>query len=772
MASSSAAPFTQMPPKTADLEETWTFLTAGVDHIMTKMEEGLSFAGYTGLYTTVYNYCTSTKMHGKLEGNRTGANLVGADLYGKLTDYFANHFKPLVQKAEGLQDEALLRYYATEWDRYTTGANYLNRLFTYLNRYWVKRERDEGKKAVYQVYTLALAQWRQHLFTPLQKPITAAIMRLITAQRDGAQIDQALVKKVVDSFVSLGLDATDPNKECLDVYKEMFESEFLSATEAYYTAEAEAFLNAGGTEGSGNIPEYLKKAEGRLREEEERVVRYLHAKTRKELVGRCENVLLKAHMQRMQDAFQALLDFDADEDLQRMYALLARIQDGLEPLRKKFESHVKAAGLSAVSALVGSESAKAGAEDSKSADLDPKAYVDALLSVHEKNAATVARSFKGEAGFAASLDKACREFVNRNAATGSSAARSPELLAKHADMLLRKSNKVAGDVDLEGALNRVMVLFKYLEDKDVFQTFYTTKLSKRLIHGVSASDEAEASMISKLKEACGFEYTNKLQRMFTDMSLSKDLTDSFKERMQQNHDDMDIGFSIMVLGTNFWPLAPPTHDFLLPPELLPTFERFTRYYQTKHSGRKLTWLHNYSKNELRTNYTNQKYILMTSAYQAAVLLQYNRNDTLSLQELQEATKISTEILAQVLALLVKAKVLINDEKEQYDLNPGFKSKKIRVNLNLPIKAEVKAESSDVLKAVDEDRKYVIQATIVRIMKARKTMKNQALIQEVISQISQRFAPKIPDIKKAIETLLEKEYMERVDGSKDTFAYVA
>jgi len=37
------------------------------------------------------------------------------------------------------------------------------------------------------------------------------------------------------------------------------------------------------------------------------------------------------------------------------------------------------------------------------------------------------------------------------------------------------------------------------------------------------------------------------------------------------------------------------------------------------------------------------------------------------------------------------------------------------------------------------------------MKARKTMKNNALIQEVISQISQRFAPKIPDIKKVCDT---------------------
>ncbi|KAG1906467.1 Cullin-domain-containing protein [Suillus fuscotomentosus] len=749
-----------MPPASADLATTWAFLEEGVDHIMTKLQTGVSYSKYMSLYTVAYNYCTSSRMHNTYY-RYSGANLMGSDLYNNLIRYFITHLKLLKDQSDSLQDEALLRYYASEWDRYTTGANYINRLFTYLNRHWVKRERDEGRKGVYPVYTLALVQWKSNFFLHVQSKHTklaGAILRLIERQRNGETIDQGLVKKVVDSFVSLGLDESDINKASLDVYREHLETPFLDATEKYYEQESEAFL------AESSVSDYLKKAEERLKEEEDRVDRYLNTDTRKQLVSKCEHVLIRQHSDLMWESFQSLLDFDKDEDLQRMYALLSRIPEGLEPLRKKFEEHVKKAGLAAVAKLLG--------EGSEGADsLDPKAYVDALLEVHRKNSDTVTRSFRGEAGFVASLDKACREFVNRNSATGSSTTKSPELLAKHADMLLRKNNKMAEEEDLEGALNRVMVLFKYIEDKDVFQTFYATKLSKRLIHGVSASDESEASMISKLKEACGFEYTNKLQRMFTDMSLSKDLTDQFKERMA-NHEDMDINFSIMVLGTNFWPLSAPNNDFIIPPEILPTYDRFSKYYQTKHSGRKLTWLWNYSKNELRTNYLNQKYILMTSSYQMSVLLQYNKHDTLSLEELITATAISKDILTQVLTLLVKAKVLINEETDQYDLNPNFKSKKIRVNLNQPIKAEVKAESSEVLKTVDEDRKYVIQATIVRIMKARKTMKNQPLIQEVISQISQRFAPKIPDIKKAIDTLLEKEYIERVDGTRDTFAYVA
>jgi cullin 1 len=58
-----------------------------------------------------------------------------------------------LKHADPLQNELLLKYYAGEWDRYTTGVNYVNRLFNYLNRHWVKRERNEGQ-GVYPVYTV------------------------------------------------------------------------------------------------------------------------------------------------------------------------------------------------------------------------------------------------------------------------------------------------------------------------------------------------------------------------------------------------------------------------------------------------------------------------------------------------------------------------------------------------------------------------------------------------------------------------------------------
>jgi len=214
--------------------------------------------------------------------------------------------------------------------------------------------------------------------------------------------------------------------------------------------------------------------------------------------------LIADHKDVLIGKLQDLLNFDKDQDLRRMHNLLSRIKNGLELLCLKFEEHVKASGLNAVSRILG----EGGADN-----LEPKVYVDTLFEVHNKYAHTVTRNFEGEADFVASLDRACKEFVNRNDATSISTSKSSELLVEHVDALLRKHNKLAEENDLEISLNRVMVIFKYLEDKDAFQNSYSMKLRER---GSSASDKAEACMMSKLKEACSSEYANKPQWVFTD----------------------------------------------------------------------------------------------------------------------------------------------------------------------------------------------------------------------------------------------------------------
>ena len=60
-----------------------------------------------------------------------------------LTHHGIGHLGVCAQATEPLTDEPLLRYYAGEWTRYTTDTNFVNRLFAYLNRHWVKREKDE-----------------------------------------------------------------------------------------------------------------------------------------------------------------------------------------------------------------------------------------------------------------------------------------------------------------------------------------------------------------------------------------------------------------------------------------------------------------------------------------------------------------------------------------------------------------------------------------------------------------------------------------------------
>jgi len=254
--------------------------------------------------------------------------------------------------------------------------------------------------------------------------------------------------------------------------------------------------------------------------------------------------------------------------------------------------------------------------------------------------------------------------------------------------------------------------------------------------------------------------------------------------------------------TSTWPIGqggPPS--FSLPKELEACSNVFEKFYMDQHSGKKLTWLHNLAKGEAKTNYTTTNkvgYILQGSGFQIGILLQFNRQNEYSVKDLQQTTQITENVFMVAIRTLLKTKVLLSNpelpdpEKDALDgsvvlfLNKQYRGPKgkLKVNINVPLKAVGgeggeggasgggAGESAQEMQNVIEERKMLMQAAIVRVMKARKRLKHNDLITEVVDQLKPRFKPQIPLIKKCIDILIEKEFLERVKGEKDLYSYVA
>lgn len=114
-------------------------------------------------------------------------------------------------------------------------------------------------------------------------------------------------------------------------------------------------------------------------------------------------------------------------------------------------------------------------------------------------------------------------------------------------------------------------------------------MAKRLLVGKSASVDAEKSMLSKLKQECGGGFTSKLEGMFKDMELSRDINIAFKQyvvNMDGEVTSIDLTVNILTMG--YWPTYPLT-EVNMPTQLVKPQQVFNKFYLAKHSGRKLQW---------------------------------------------------------------------------------------------------------------------------------------------------------------------------------------
>lgn len=360
------------------------------------------------------------------------------------------------------------------------------------------------------------------------------------------------------------------------------------------------------------------------------------------------------HLAFLHGECEVMVKSDKRRDLSNMYKLLKPIECGLNVLVQEVQKHIAQIGLSAI--------AQGGDVVSKS-ETPAQLFVESILSVHKKHHSLIKEVFKGDQQFIGALDKACASVINYRINT-KQPCKSPELLARYCDALLKRSMRGMTETEVDEKLTQSITVFKYVEDKDVFQKFYAKMLAKRLIHSQSVSMDSEEAMINKLKQACGYEFTSKLHRMFTDIKLSDDLNNQFSSWCKQEPAQRDLGginFSIFVLQAGAWPLGQTAiSPFAIPQPFEKSVSNFEAYYNSKFNGRKLTWLHHLSSVDMKWSFTKKVYTVQMTTYHMAVLYLFETSNTLTYKEIQENTKLSDDQLLKHLQSFLDIKLIKAD----------------------------------------------------------------------------------------------------------------
>jgi cullin 1 len=167
--------------------------------------------------------------------------------------------------------------------------------------------------------------------------------------------------------------------------------------------------------------------------------------------------------------------------------------------------------------------------------------------------------------FLQALKEAFEVFCNK----GVSGSTSAELLATFCDNILKKGgSEKLSDEAIEDTLEKVVRLLAYISDKDLFAEFYRKKLARRLLFDKSANDEHERSILTKLKQQCGGQFTSKMEGMVTDLTVARDHQTKFEEFIS-THSELNPGIdlAVTVLTTGFWPTY-KSFDINLPAEMV------------------------------------------------------------------------------------------------------------------------------------------------------------------------------------------------------------
>mmetsp|Transcript_45047 Transcript_45047/g.107378 ORF Transcript_45047/g.107378 Transcript_45047/m.107378 type:complete len:745 (-) Transcript_45047:96-2330(-) len=730
--------FKQQPPKDTDMPvRSWKKLHEAITQIFNEDAGALSFEE---LYRTGYNMVLHK--HGDL-------------LYQNVEELFRERSVALCEKAERNPDETFLASLKRLWLHYKRSLLMVRDILMYMDRTYVKMNKKRP------VFEMGLAIFCQHCTrtTRVKDRIRTLLLHLIHMERNGDKVDRDLIRSITQMLKDMG-DV---------VFAEDFEQPFKAASQEYYMVESVQLISTSST------PEYLRKVEVRLQEEAERVKACLFIDygsgeggikqvVEDELIGRHMHTLVEKEG----SGLVFLLEEERIPDLARMSDLLSRVAGGQDLLESKMAEHVTAQGREVV--------------QSPEHQADPLLYVHKLLALKDKYDGIIASAFRGNKSFTNKLHKSFEAFVNLN-------PRAPEYISLAMDSHLRGSKAKfssaaanSSEEQAETQLEKALQMFRFVQEKDLFEKYYKQHLARRLLGDRSQSEDMERKVIQMLKTECGYQFTAKLEGMFKDINTSRDLQLAFRQHVDKTETDAGLlDLSVKVLTTGYWPTQ-PSAPCQLPPVLDRACALFKRFYLAQHNGRQLTWQSNMGNADLKARYDKSYLINIPSLHMVVLLLFNQATSPLSCKEMEEATSIPLVELKRVLQSLACGhhKLLVKEPKgkdvadaDTFSFNEKFTNKMIKFKVaSIAAQRETTDEVQASRNKMNEDRNPQIDAAIVRVMKSRRVMDHNNLIAEVTKQLQARFNPNPMVMKKRIEGLIDRDFLQRQRGNIKTYEYLA
>jgi len=617
----------------------------------------------------------------------------------------------------------------------------------YMDRTYVPKEKLEP------VYERGMKLWMLQVLknSKIKERMIKQALDSIHRERMGEDIDRNAIRKLTQMYMEISKEA----------YIGDFESRLLSSTRTFFQTSSQEFLS------TNSVPDYLKKAQMWIDDEKKRADSYMDPSSKSKLLEVVYDEVLTVHLQHLVDpaGCDAMLQDEKWPDLGRMYKMFTYIKAvGLPKLCEVLKDYIDREGMAFIK-----DPAKTG---------DAVVYIEGLLALKNKYANLVDEHFHKDKKFTQAFNAAFEHFINEN-------NRSPEFLSLYVDHQMRKGLKGVTDEEADQLLDHALSFFRFMQEKDMFEKYYKQHLARRLLGGKRADDDHEGTFLAKLKAECGVHFIAKMEGMFNDTRQTDEMMEAFREEVGESCSGIDL--TVNVLTTGSWPIS-ASPNIVLPRQVMEACKVFEEFYFRRHSGRKLTWQLSMGSADIKAYFPKKRYTINVPTYMVAILMLFNETPTLSYQQIRDATQIEQKELDRQLATLVqgKAKLLHRNGgvavskgsggKEKFEDGDEFRVNEKFTNSHTKVKIQVSKTTSgerdpgQSRQVFLEDRKHEIDAAVVRIMKARRMVHHNTLVTEVISSLTNRFKPDPRDIKKRVEYLIEREFLERGDDNK-TYTYV-